>query len=70
MAEGERHWRISSQCGTENCVEVAANDTDVILRDSKDPDGAQLEFSIDRWREFVEGVKRGEFERGAGSEPA
>jgi hypothetical protein len=49
---------------------VAANDTDVILRDSKDPDGAQLESSIDRWREFVEGVKRGEFERGAGSEPA
>jgi hypothetical protein len=49
---------------------VATSDGNTIVRDSKDADGEQLAFSLDRWREFVEGVKAGEFDRRAGSEPS
>jgi hypothetical protein len=72
MGEGVRRWRKSSKsgCGCANCVEVATSDGNTIVRDSKDADGEQLAFSLDRWREFVEGVKAGEFDRRAGSEPS
>jgi hypothetical protein len=69
MTEGVRHWRKSSRSGVENCVEVASWDTNVFVRDSKDPAGAELTFPVDSWRDFVEAVKDHEFDRRGGSEP-
>lgn len=52
-------WRTSSYTGTENCVEVADDDLDVVMvRDSKDRQGAVLVFSRASWRAFVEFSKR------------
>ncbi|MGV9213487.1 DUF397 domain-containing protein [Micromonospora sp. RB23] len=49
-------WRTSTRSGGNggNCVEVADNLPGVVLvRDSKDRDGATLVFGPDAWRGFV-----------------
>jgi hypothetical protein len=61
-------FRKASACaGTANCVEVAPHPIFdyVLLRDSKDPNNV-LKFTGDAWRAFVEGVRAGEFDFGAG----
>ena len=52
-------WRKSSYSGGNggNCVEVAAAENDIAVRDSKDPDGPRLHFSADDWRAFLARVK-------------
>ena len=57
-------WRTSARSGNVgNCVQVAVADNAIGVRDSKDPDGAILEFTIPEWRAFVDGAKDGEFDR-------
>ncbi|HCU94397.1 MAG TPA: DUF397 domain-containing protein [Actinobacteria bacterium] len=48
-------WRKSSYSNTgANCVEVARTRSGkVAVRDSKNPDGAVLRFSLDEWKKFV-----------------
>jgi len=55
-------WRKSSASGTNGCVEVAFHDGRVTVRDSKDPTGAALEFSLVEWERFLVGVRNGEFD--------
>ncbi|GAA4982486.1 DUF397 domain-containing protein [Actinopolymorpha pittospori] len=71
-------WRTSSYCGNgSSCVEVAAwraHDRGgdrriergalgrVAVRDSKDRGGPVLAFSAGAWKNFVGGVRAGEFE--------
>ncbi len=43
-----------------NCVEVGFVTAEVLMRDSKDPDGPVLHFTTDEWNAFVAGVKAGE----------
>ncbi|WP_306303238.1 DUF397 domain-containing protein [Actinomadura chibensis] len=60
----QANWRKSSrssQYGGE-CVEVAHVASSVAVRDSKDPDGARLEFDATSWRAFMRGVKSSEFD--------
>jgi hypothetical protein len=46
----------SSQSG--NCVEVASNLPGLVaVRDSKEPDGAQLVVSIEAWQLFMRKVR-------------
>ena len=58
-------WYKSSLSGANNddCVEVA----DLLgggraVRDSKDPGGPTLTFTVDGWRAFVDATKNGEFD--------
>ena len=56
-------WQKSSYSGGNggNCVEVARNLTGVLaVRDSKDPDGPVLVFTLAEWRAFTAGVADGE----------
>jgi CDP-diacylglycerol pyrophosphatase len=51
-------WRRASQCVNDShCVEVAARAGVVLMRDSKDPDGPVLAFSVDVWQDFIRGMK-------------
>lgn len=52
----ERAWFKSSYSGSGGgqCVEVAASDQTVHVRDSKDKTGPVLSFSADAWAAFVE----------------
>jgi hypothetical protein len=56
-------WRKSSHCANSNCVEVAVVNGEVAMRDAADPTGPVLEFSAERWNEFVKGAEAGEFDR-------
>ena len=53
-------WRKSSYSGTNGgqCIEVAAPGR-VLVRDSKNPDGRCLAFSLQVWREFAARIKNG-----------
>ena len=46
-----------------NCVEVASlADSEIGVRNSRDPQGAVLRFTPDEWHAFLGGVRNGEFD--------
>jgi hypothetical protein len=47
-------WHKSSYSGSNGgqCIEVATSGR-VLVRDSKNPDGGQLAFSVQAWQEFA-----------------
>lgn len=56
-------WRKSTYCGESGpCVEVAMQDSEILVRDSKDANSPILTFNQAEWKAFVAGVKEGEFE--------
>ena len=56
-------FQASSFCSSGGCVEVARlPDGRVAVRDSKDKAKPAHIFSADEWRDFVSGVKGGEFD--------
>lgn len=52
-------WRKSSYSGQSggNCIEVADDDSRVLVRDTKNRQGPKLRFSSEAWRQFAEQVK-------------
>ena len=59
MAGPGMNWRKSSYSGNggTNCAEVATTATLVLLRDSKNPEGAKLAFDTASWKAFTARVK-------------
>jgi hypothetical protein len=55
-------WRRSSRCDTGACIEVGQADDTVVVRNSRDPDGPQLQFTFAEWRAFIAGARDGEFD--------
>jgi hypothetical protein len=55
-------WRIASYCDSNGCVAVAKVNDEILLRDSKAPDGPVLRFSRAEWSVFLAGVRAGEFD--------
>jgi hypothetical protein len=55
----------ASHCGGGTCVEVGRDHTcdQVLMRDSKNPDGPRLVFTQVAMTAFLDGVKAGEFDR-------
>lgn len=56
------NWIKSSYCSWENCVETATDGQEILVRNSKDPDGPQLRFTLEEWKAFTLGVRDGEFD--------
>jgi hypothetical protein len=53
-------WRKSSYSGDgEACVEVAPVGEGFALRDSKNPAGPTLSFTIGQWQSFLAGLEDG-----------
>ena len=47
-------WRKSSYSGSQtDCVEIGSTELAVLVRDTKDRDGAVLIFTADTWRTFA-----------------
>jgi uncharacterized protein DUF397 len=60
---GRSDFRSSSFCSSGGCVEVALlPDGRVAVRDGKDPQRSAHFYSVGEWRDFVAGVKKGEFD--------
>jgi hypothetical protein len=55
-------WRKSKNCDQSACVEVAATDAEVLMRNSTDPDGAILALDLAVFRDFIADVKDGRFD--------
>jgi hypothetical protein len=55
-------WRISSRSSGGSCVEVAIDPARALMRHSRDPDGSVLVFGQLAFREFIAGVRSGEFD--------
>jgi hypothetical protein len=54
-------WRRSRACANTECVEVAALAGEVAMRSSQSPN-VILTFTEAEWRQFVLGVKAGDFD--------
>lgn len=55
-------WVKSSFCNADGCVEVAAVDRGIWVRDSKLGDESPvLKFDNDEWQAFCRGIVQGEF---------
>jgi hypothetical protein len=56
-------WRKSSFSGTNGCLEAAPLANGLIaVRDSKNPRDAYQVYNADAWRDFLDGVRNGEFD--------
>jgi hypothetical protein len=55
-------WRKSVVSGGNGCVEVAFLGNEVAVRDSKNPSGPILVFTLVEWQAFLVGVHNGEFD--------
>ena len=53
---------FSNGSGGNNCVEVAFLGETVVVRDSKNPTGLPLVFSLAEWTAFLAGANAGEFD--------
>jgi hypothetical protein len=45
-----------------NCVEISISPERVLVRDSKNPDGAILAYPAPAWQAFVSQIRAGSFE--------
>lgn len=61
MSDFAVSWMRSSFCSDTACIEVAALDDGVVVRDSKHHDQPFLRFSQAEWRTFIDAVAAGEF---------
>lgn len=52
-------WRKSRRCETSDCVELDTQGGDVLMRDSKNPDGVVLKFSEKEWLAFCVSARDG-----------
>jgi hypothetical protein len=55
-------WRKSRRCETAACVSVAVGREQVWMRDDADPDGPRLTFAAGSWKQFLAGVRAGDFD--------
>lgn len=55
-------WRKSKRSSSGNCVEVSTGPRAILLRDSKNPDGAVLSFSRETFQDFLDGLRGAEFD--------
>ena len=55
-------FKSSYSAGNGNCVEVAFTTEAVAVRDSKNPAGPVLRFSVDAWQGFVGAVRSGAYD--------
>jgi len=51
-------WVKSSYSSTGNCVEVAGQPSQVLIRDTKDQSGPVVSICAEAWRRFIGQVKR------------
>jgi hypothetical protein len=59
MEGANLNWRKSSYSGNGGgeCIEVADDDSRVLVRDTKDRNGPVLRFTADAWERFAKQLK-------------
>ena len=55
-------WRVSRTCDAGACIKVARKGESVLIGNTDKPEGPFGEFTADEWRQFLAGVKLGDFD--------
>jgi predicted secreted Zn-dependent protease len=55
-------WRSALSCNGGGCVKVAVSGQTVFIGDTKEPSGPVLSYTPAEWRDFVFGIKNGDFD--------
>ena len=55
-------WRISRTCDSGACVGVARRGEHILIGNTNDPNAPVNEFTAEEWRQFIAGVKLGDFD--------
>jgi len=61
-AMGDIVWHVSSTCESGACVMVARQGDSVLIGNTNHPDGTVCRYTEAEWREFLAGVKLGDFD--------
>jgi hypothetical protein len=61
-APEDLNWRASSTCDGGACVRVARDGDSVVFGSTTEPNGPVYAYAWAEWKEFVAGVKRGDFD--------
>jgi Domain of unknown function (DUF397) len=59
---GGLSWRVARKCNAGSCIRVATSGNNVVIGDSKSPEGPVLTYSRSEWATFVEGIRHGDFD--------
>lgn len=60
--QGDLAWRVSTTCDGGACVMVARQGDSILLGNSSQPDGPVYSYTRTEWKEFLAGVKLGDFD--------
>jgi predicted secreted Zn-dependent protease len=55
-------WRTALSCNGGACVQVAATENGILMGSSRQASGPVLSYTSDEWRQFITGIKKGDFE--------
>jgi predicted secreted Zn-dependent protease len=55
-------WRTAFSCNGGTCIAVAIAGQEVLIADTKKPDGPVLSYTHAEWHEFLAGAKNGDFD--------
>lgn len=61
-APGELEWRVSRTCEGGACVMVARQGDSIVFGNTSQPDGPVYAYTGAEWKEFIAGVKLGDFD--------
>jgi Domain of unknown function (DUF397) len=59
---GSLDWHVSRTCESGACIRVARLGESVLIGNTSDPEGSVSEFTTEEWRQFLAGVKLGDFD--------
>jgi hypothetical protein len=55
-------WHVSRTCDNGACIKVARSDEVILIGNTGRPEGPFGEFTVEEWRNFLAGVKLGDFD--------
>ena len=63
--ESDIGWMMSSRSSGNggSCVEARRHAGSIEVRNSKAPDAGMVRFTLEEWDSFLDGAKKGEFDR-------
>jgi hypothetical protein len=59
---GGLNWRVSRTCDGGACVMVARYEDSVLFGNTSQPDDPKIAYTGAEWKEFITGVKHGDFD--------
>jgi len=61
-AQGGLDWRVSRSCESGACIMVARQGESVVFGNTTHPEGPTYTYTRAEWKEFLAGVKHGDFD--------